>query len=315
MTDPYTLLDAVYAAARWGWYLSVFLVLGAGSYAPFLFGRRTGLEASDPDIATALPRRAARIGLLAAAALLLFTGLRLYLQAKTLSDPEEPVTRELIQAILATTWGRGWERQAALAILATLAFGAARAGSRFGWMVASATGGGLGLVSGMTGHAVTERAGKLGWILDAAHVWAGGYWLGGLAVMLLAGLGAYRGLPPQRRMPLIRALVGDFSRRALIFGPLAIGLGAWLAVRYLGWGWPFHLFATSYGTALAVKLGLLALITALGAYNWRVAQPGLIHPSGEGRFRKSGALEAGIGVLLLLATAVLVALPLPGAHS
>ena len=115
-------------------------------------------------------------------------------------------------------------------------------------------------------------------------------------------------------MPLIRALVGDFSRRALIFGPLAIGLGVWLSIRYLGWTWPLHLFATSYSIALAVKLGVLVVIAGLGAYNWRVAQPGLAHVSGEKRFRKSGTLEVTFGALLLLVTAVLVALPLPGEH-
>lgn len=314
MTDQPTLLDAVYSAARWGWYLSLFLVLGAGSYAPPLFRRRTALEATDPDVVGDLTRRAARIGLLASAALLCFTALRLYLQGRTLIDPDEPLTRDLLQAVLGTAWGHGWVRQAALGLLAVLAFGAARAGSRFGWMVASAAGGGLGLTSGMTGHAVTARAGGMGWILDAAHVWGGGFWLGGLAVMLLAGLSACGRLPAERRMPLIRALVGDFSRRALIFGPLTIGLGIWLAIRYLGWTWPLHLFDTSYGTALAVKLGLLAVIAALGAYNWRVAQPGLAHPPGEGRFRRSGTLEAAFGALLLLVTAVLVALPLPGEH-
>ena len=314
MTEPYTRFDAAYAAARWGWYLSVFLLLGAGGYAPFLFGRRTALEATDPDVARALSGRAAWIGLLAAIALLFFTALRLYLQASTLVDPDEPVTGELVKAVLGTAWGEGWKRQTAVALLATLAFGAATAGSRFGWMVGSAAGGGLGLVSGMTGHAVTDRAGTLGWILDSAHVWAGGFWLGGLAVMLLAGLGACRDLPAERRMPMIRALVGDFSRRALIFGPLAIGLGAGLAVLYLGWSWPLHLFGTSYGIALAVKLGFLVVIAGLGVYNWRVAQPGLTHPAGEGRFRKSGVLELGFGALLLLATAVLVALALPGEH-
>lgn len=314
MIGSYALLDAVYAAARWGWYLSVFLVLGAGSYAPFLFRRRTALEATDPDVAIGLAHRAARIGLMAALALLVFTTLRLYLQAKILIDPDEPVTGDLIKAVLQSGWGHGWQRQAALALLATFTFWAATADSRIGWMVSNAAGGGLGLVAGMTGHAVTERAGAIGWILDAAHVWAGGFWLGGLAVMLLAGLGACRGLPPERRMPLMRALVGDFSRRALIFGPLAIGLGVWLSIRYLGWTWPLHLFSTSYTTALAVKLGVLVVIAGLGAYNWRVAQPGLVHASGEKSFRKSGTLEVTFGALLLLATAVLVALPLPGEH-
>ncbi len=314
MTGSYALLDAVYAAARWGWYLSVFLVLGAGSYAPFLFGRRTALGATDPDVSTRISRRSARIGFLAALALLLFTALRLYLQAKTLIDPDEPVTGELLKAVLQSAWGHGWQRQATLGLLAVFTFRAAMAGSRFGWMVSSAAGGGLGLASGMTGHAVTERAGAMGWILDAAHVWSGGFWLGGLAVMLIAGVGTCRTLPTERRMPLIRALVGDFSRRALIFAPLTIGLGVWLAIRYIGWSWPLQLFDTSYGTALAVKLGLLVVIAALGAYNWRVAQPGLADPSGEARFRKSGRLEIAFGAVLLVATAVLVALPLPGEH-
>jgi hypothetical protein len=111
VSDPYTLLDAVYAAARWGWYLSVFLLLGAGSYAPFLFRHRTGLEATDPDVARALALRAARIGLFAGVASLCFTVLRLYLQARTLADPDEPVTRELVGAVLSTAWGHGWVRQ------------------------------------------------------------------------------------------------------------------------------------------------------------------------------------------------------------
>ena len=225
MSESATLLDAVFAAARWGGYLSIFLLLGAGSYAPFLFFRRTALDTTDPDVVAALTRRAARIGFLAAVTLLLFTALRFYLQARSLVEPDEPVTRELLEAVLGTTWGAGWLRQAALAVLSVLAFGAARTGSRFGWMVGSAAGGGLGLAAGMTGHAATDRAGAIGWILDAAHVWAGGFWLGGLAVMLLAGLGACGELPAERRMPLIRVLVADFSRRALIFGPLTILLG------------------------------------------------------------------------------------------
>ena len=51
MSEPYTLLDAAYAAARWGWYLAAFLILGAGSYAPFLVRLRTGLDATHPELA------------------------------------------------------------------------------------------------------------------------------------------------------------------------------------------------------------------------------------------------------------------------
>lgn len=312
MTESYTLLDAAYAAARWGWYLTVFLVLGASGYAPFLLRARTGLATTHPELAADLSHRSARLGFTAALFLLGFVALRLYLQSRTLLDPGEPVTAEFLRAVIGSGWGRGWLRQAAMALVAFLAFGAALRASRFGWMVAAAASGGLGLVAGMTGHAGTARGGDLGVLLNAAHVWAGGFWVGGLAVMLLAGLAACRNLPSDERPRLVRTLVADFSRRALVFGPLTVGLGVWLAARYLGWTFPLHLFETSYGTALAIKLGALAGVAALGAYNWRVVQPTLGKPAGETRLRQTGLFELLLGVLLLAATAVLVALPLPG---
>lgn len=312
MNQPYTLLDAAYAAARWGEYLAVFLVLGAGGYAPFLFRARTRLDLTDPGLGADVTRRAARIGLASALVLIVLTALRLYLQARTLIDPEEPVTSAFLSAVLGSNWGHGWQRQVVMALLAALAFGAASRGSRFGWMVASAAGGGLGIAAGMTGHAATAKAGRLGMLLDAGHVWAGGFWLGGLAVLLLAGLGACSAVPAEHRPPLLRALVADFSRRALVFAPLTVGLGVWMAVRYIGWSWPLQLFDTGYGWALTAKLSLLVVVGGLGAYNWRVVQPRLGHPEAEGALRRSGRLELLFGTLLLAATAVLVALPLPG---
>lgn len=311
MNGPYTPLDATYAAARWGWYVAAFLVLGAGSYAPFLVRLRTGLDATHPELAVDLARRAAGIGSRAALALLLLAAFRLYLETRTLLDPGDRVTAELLRATLSTGWGRGWLRQSVMALLAAVAFVSAGRGATFGWMVAAAASGGVGFTAGMTGHAVTSRAGPGGFLLDAAHVWAGGLWLGGLAVLFLAGLPACRGLPAEERPVLLRALVADFSRRALLFGPLTIGLGVWLAARYLGWSWPFHLTESSYGLVLAVKLAALAAVAAMGAYNWRVVQPALARPEGEERIGRSAGLELLFGLLLLAATAVLVALPFP----
>lgn len=314
MSEPYGLLDAAYAAARWGWYLTAFLVLGAGGYAPFLFRHRTRLDATDPEVERDVSRRAARIGLVASLALLGFASVRLYLQARTLLDPGDPVTSDILQALLASAWGQGWERQAMMALLATLAFGAAGRGSRFGWMVASAAGGGLGIAAGMTGHAATEPAGPGGLLIDAAHVWAGGFWLGGLAVMLLAGTAACRLVPTDRRPTVIRALVADFSRRATLFAPLTIGLGIWMAIRYLGWTWPLDLFKSAYGWALAAKLTALVLVGVLGAHHWRLIKPRQGVALNERKFRRTGAIELLFGAVLLAATAVLVALPLPVEH-
>ena len=312
MSDGYAALDAAYAAARWGWYIAAFLVLGAGSYAPFLFRARAGVDAIEADFTEDRTRRAAGIGFFAALALLTLTALRLYLQTRTLIDPSEPISTELLGAVLASDWGHGWIRQASMAGVSTVAFAAARRGSRFGWMLGFGAGGGLALVAGMTGHATTEKSGPYGSLLDAAHVWAGGLWLGGLAVLLLAGLSAAGRLPESRRGPAVRAMVADFSRRALILAPLTVGLGVWLAARYLGWSFPWHLFSSSYGVVLFIKVVALVVMGGIGVYNWRVVQPGLAHPPGERRLRSSGWLEVLFGVLLLAATAVLVALPIPG---
>ncbi len=312
MSDGYTALDAVYAAARWGWYIAAFLVLGAGSYAPFLLRTRSHLHSFEPEFRADLARRAAGIGFGAALALVVFSFIRLYLQARTLIDPTEPVSRELIGAVAASDWGHGWVRQAIVAGISGLAFGAARSGSRLGWIFGVVAGGGLGIVAGMTGHAATAKSGSFGWLLDAGHVWAGGLWLGGLAVLLIAGLSACRRLPDEQRALAIRSMVADFSRRALIVAPLTVALGVWLAARYLGWGFPLQLFSSRYGVLLFIKISALAVVGGIGAYNWRVVQPGLVSLSGERRLRRSGAVELIFGAVLILATAVLVALPLPG---
>jgi putative copper export protein len=311
VSQAWTLLDAAYTAARWGWYLAIFTVLGASTYAPFLLAR-TGLRITHADLAANIARRAARIGCLAAGLALGFALLRLYCQSRSLLDPEEPLTRDFLGAVLGTDWGTGWLRQAAMGVLALLGFAGATRGFRLAWMVAAAAGVGLGLVAGMTGHAATPRGGSLGLFLTAAHVWSGGFWLGGLAVMLGAALPACRAASPEERPALVRTLVADFSRRALICAPLVVGVGVWLAIRYLGWTWPLTMFDSTYGIALAIKLAALAGVAALGAWNWRVVQPRLADASGESRLRRSALIELILGALLLAATAALVALALPG---
>jgi len=311
VSEPLGLVDAMYAAARWGWYLSAFLLLGASSYAPFFFSLPTGLRDSHRDLASEITRRAARVALAAAALLVLLTAVRLYLQSKTLLDPGEPVTGEFLGAVLGSTWGRGWKRQAIAGLLALIGFALAQRGARGAWLLAVIASLAVGATAGMTGHANTTRSGPGGILLDATHVVAGGLWLGGVGVMLLAGVTACGRLRIEERTDALRALVAGFSRRALVLAPLTITLGVWLAARYLGWSFPLHLTASSYGWVLAGKLTALAGTGAMGAYNWRITQPRLNETGGEQRLRRVSALELLFGVVLLGLTAVLVALPLP----
>ena len=310
--EGFSLLDAGFAAARWGWYLALFLVIGAGTYAPSLFGARTALDAAEPDLAKRISRRAAITGGCAALLLLAFALLRLRLQLQTFLEPGEPLTRDLVIATMGTAWGKGWLGQAALSLLAVPAFAWATGGGRGGWTLAHAAGGGLGLASGATGHAISEVGGRYGFLLDAAHIWAGGLWLGGLALLLGAAVPAARGLPQDTRRQVLRALVADFSRRALVVAPAAVLLGVWLAVSYLGWRWPLELTQSGYGRVLGLKLLALAGVGLMGAWNWRVVQPGLARGEDQRRLFRSGAAELLFGACLLAATALLVATALPG---
>jgi putative copper export protein len=302
------LLGPAYVAARWGYYLAVFLVIGASSFAPFSLGRPAPFAARYPEAATALCRRAALLGLLGGLAMVGFGLLRLWLQAGTLQDPGEKLTSDFLNAVLASNWGQGWQRQLAAAVAASLGFAAARRSSRAGWIVAAIAAIGAAITTGMTGHAATAESGRAGWLLDAIHVGAGGIWIGGLGVLLLAGVAACRQLDPAERAGALRLLVGRFSRRAQIAAPLMVGFGAWLAVRYLGWSWPLTLFRSDYGWALAGKLAVVLVVAVLGACNWRYVQPRLEAPGGERRLRRFGAAELGLSVLVLGVTAVLVAL-------
>ncbi|HLG04730.1 MAG TPA: CopD family protein [Gemmatimonadales bacterium] len=308
------LLGPAYAAARWGWYLAAFMVLGASGFAPFLF-RNTPLpprlRGVFPQVAADLSRRAARIGGLGAVALLGFGLVRLWLQTVSLLDPGEPVTLEFLGTVLGTGWGRGWAVQGGAALAALAGFSMARSGSQAGWLLAGLAALLTAAGTGMTGHAATAEAGRLGWLLDALHVGLGGLWLGGLAVMVLAGIPACNRLESDRQPTAIRLLVADFSRRARLAAPVGIGLGIGLAARYLGWGWPLRFTASSYGWVLAGKVAAVAGLAAIGAYNWKVLQPRVGEPGGGGgpRLRRSGLLELGFGLLVLLLTGILVALP------
>ncbi|NOT08207.1 MAG: hypothetical protein HOP28_08375 [Gemmatimonadales bacterium] len=308
MTEPYTLLDAAYAAARWGWFLPALVVIGAASYSPYFL---LPIRRLDSAFARELAKRAARLGIVASILLVLAAGIRLYIQSRTLLDPDEPASFEFIGVVLDTGWGRGWLWQAAMSLLALTAYIVAAAGVPFGWWLASAASVGIAFTAGLTGHAATPKSGTGGLILDGLHFAGGGVWLGGLAVMFLCGLSASRTLPSSARPTLVRALVANFSRRAIVAGPLTIAIGVWLAARYMGWTWPAHLLGSGYGRALGIKLIALAGVAGIGAYNWRIVQPALDESATERHLRSSAALELLIGALLLAATAVLVALPLP----
>jgi putative copper export protein len=305
-TDTAALIGA---AARWLGFAATLIVLGAAGYR---FGvlramRRAAIDLPGADSA------AATTGLAGAIALLVVALPRLYGQALGFVDPGEPITRDLIATILGqTAWGRGWTTQVVAAGLATTGFVAARGLPRAGWMMAVAGASAVALAAPLTGHALAaERAGRWGYPLDVLHVLGAGVWLGTLAVMTVAGFGAARRLETDHRDRRIADQVRAFSPIALAGAGTVALAGLALAYRYLD-GSLAALWTSSYGRTLFRKLVLLALVMAVGAWNWRVVTPRLGQPDGTARIRRSSLVELLLGTILLAITAVLVSTPMPG---
>jgi copper resistance protein D len=289
----------VATVGRWGTYLALAVLLGA-------FGARWVLRGTRD-------RQVATIGLVAALALLPTALIRWAAQVADMADPSEPVHdwRALSMAVTAhTRWGHIWIAHVALAIVAAVAFAAARAGRRTGWIVAGVMALALSATPALSGHAAeAERMGGavVVVIADVLHVIAGGLWLGTLAVLAAVGL--------TRRTTAIESVVqtvGTFSPLALCSAALLALSGAVAAWAHLGT--LSAIWTTRYGLTLCVKLGLVGLVLAAGAFNWRQLTPRLAarDPGAQPTFARAVATELTLGLLVFLVTAILVATPLPG---
>ena len=149
-----------------------------------------------------------------------------------------------------------------------------------------------------------------------AHVLAGAAWLGGLPVLLLAGAEAgRRPAGEDRRTGGLIQLLYRFSVMAVGAVGVILISGAANAVFRVGAN-PAALLATTYGTVLFVKLGFIAAMLGLAAYNRFIAMPRLrSRPLGRGldaaRLRASIGFELALGFCVLAAVAVLGITPPP----
>jgi len=115
--------------------------------------------------------------------------------------------------------------------------------------------------------------------------------------------------PGQQRAELVCDLVNSFSPLALTASTIVGITGlttAWLHLKRLS-----SLWATSYGMTLVVKLILVAIVVALGAWNWRRVRPSLGDEGSELTIRRSATMELAFAALVLIVTSVLVTLPSP----
>ena len=94
---------------------------------------------------------------------------------------------------------------------------------------------------------------------------------------------------------------------ALVCGFLVVGFGVLAALRELE---PFSaLWTTPYGYTLMAKLGVVACVFALGAWNWRRQRPNLGTEEAAHGIRRSATWELMAAIIVLMITSIMLSLP------
>ncbi|WP_234286677.1 CopD family protein [Halomonas sp. MCCC 1A11057] len=140
---------------------------------------------------------------------------------------------------------------------------------------------------------------RLGGLL-MLHLLVAAFWLAALSPLYRLAGEQHRGTPPVR-------LLRRFGRLGLVLIPLLLLAGGGLAI-WLVEGRPASLLGSAYGQVLMLKLGLVVLLLALGAFNkWRLV-PAIERgvPGAKHRLRRSIATEGVLMGLLLLTVALLL---------
>jgi copper transport protein len=306
--EPTASFDAespVYAAIRWAMFVGLLLVIGTAAFRWTVMHsvRRRGAisRALQDDIL----RRAADVGL-AAAALLLVTVLVRVAAQLAATHGEMSVAEHAPSLILRTGWGNAWLLQAGATLLAAVGFLAARRARGWGWMLAGVASLALALTPALAGHAAASVIAPVTIAADTLHVLGASAWLGGLALIVLAGLPGALAMPAERGSA-VAQMVRAFSPFALLFAGTVVLTGvisAWTHLGSVG-----ALLGSSYGRVLLLKLAALLPLVAVALYNWRRLRPALGDDAGAERLRRSASAELLVGLLVLAVTAVLVATP------
>lgn len=301
-----------YVVVRLLFYLALATVIGAVAFRLLVLGwmaRQQGAVALQ-TIEAAASSSAARIGTAAAGSLVAVAVLRLYAQSVALHGAEYALAPDRLGMLLVrTVWGWAWVLQVVATAVAIGGFAAARRGRHGGWELAAAAAAAVALSAALSGHAAGADVTGYAVIIDTLHVIGAGGWLGGLLVLVLAGVARARTAQEGRRGAVVAELVNAFSPMALGFAALTVVTGVLNGLMHVDA--LAELWSTPYGRVLLIKVGVVAGLACTGAYNWRYVKPSLGRDEATRHFRRSAVAELVIAAIVLAVTAVLVALPLP----
>lgn len=298
-------------AVRWAWFAALLGMIGT---VAFRYGVLPRLD-RDPLLRPIAARAEAAVWFVALGAAALSVAAlfaRLWMQVAALGGGEAAWDGARLDVLLRHTgWGLAWVLQAIATLAFVIGLFIARAphGRGVGWMGAGAGAVLLAAVPALSGHAASVgRLNGVAILSDTVHVLGAGVWMGTLAALLAVGIPAALSAT-EGAGGAVAAMVRAFSPMALA-GAAAVGITGLTSLVFqldaLSDVW-----STGYGRAVLVKLALLGGVAALGFYNWRRVLPTLGDDAATHRLRRSARAELGLGLVVLLVTAVLVALPTP----
>lgn len=287
---------------RWGLFAGLLMLVGAWGFRVLVAREGNGSGEVEPTV------RSTVRGTVLVGGIFLLVGIaaRLGVQVMDFVEPTEPLGGQVAFLVGQTFWGRTWLVQCALAVVAVPLLAAWLPGA--GGTVRSTL---LALVvlpcaamPALSGHAVaSENFRTMAIVADTGHILASGLWLGTLLALVVAALR----LPSSggTRDGAVRRWVEPFHRLAMasVAVVLVTGLFAtWLHAS------PAALVGTRWGNVLLVKSTLVGVVLLLGwKAGWKLRTE-LHRPGVPGRLVNSALLELIVAQLVLIATAVLVAL-------
>ena len=301
--------SARFAVTRWAELVALLGALGALGFRFGVAGRL--VRGADPALARETLDGVRRVAL--GALLLLFLAMvsRLSAESVALQGADRAYSASAIRSLLVgTAWGHGWLIGVAGVFVAAVGLALAGRGMAGAWTIAAIGGVLLCVAPALTGHAVAGRLPVLGVAADAMHVASAGAWMGSLLMLALVALPhVARGNAGESRAGRTKAVIMAFSPMALAAatGLVVTGVGsAWLRLGALSALWESH-----YGRVLIWKLVAVAVVLALGAFNWKVRTPALVDDASVGKIRRSATMELAMALVVIAITAVLVGTPLP----
>jgi putative copper export protein len=254
--------------------------------------------------------RARRFGQTAMVIYVMAALIRVYTEAAAMAGPDAALAPATLKALLTTTtWGIGWMVGAIGALVLAVGWWLSKRSVTIGTPLALTGGFAIALSPALSGHAAAAENFVLAVTLDVLHVLAAGLWLGGLLLVLIAGIPAMLRLNSGNTHAAVSALVNSFHPIALFCAPLAVVAGAGSAWIRLG-GLP-AITSTPYGRILLLKTGLFIVVVAMALYNANRARRRLGTAAATTRMRWSGAAELVVAALVIAATTVLVTTPMP----